>query len=356
MGLNDIRAKIDLIDFEIVKLLNRRFEYALRTRNLKQSVEDPAREREILEAGGFRSDTLVRAEFSRRLFEQVLQESKSLQSADRKIIGFQGEHGAYSEIAAYRIDPAGVTIPCASFVEVFEAVGSGQFDFGVVPVENSIEGAVHRVNDLLIETDLRIAGETRIPVHHCLLGLPETHPDDIRVVFSHPQALGQCRGYLQRHQLEARPYYDTSGAAMMLSKERPRATAAIASELCAELYGLRILQRGIEDHPANSTRFILLTKSVVADDGDKCSIVFSTPHRAGALLSILSRFSEAGINLTRIESRPVRTDPGRYAFLLDFEGARTDPAVQSILPGIERDAVLYKFLGCYRELGILPDA
>lgn len=354
MGLRDIRTKIDLIDFEIVKLLNRRFEYALRTKNLKSNVEDPGREAQILEADGFRSDTLVRSEFSRRVFREILAESKELQSANPKLIGFQGEHGAYSEVAAMRLNPSWIPIPCGSFFEVFEAVESGQFEYGVVPIENSLEGAVTQVNDLLVEKDLTIEAEIHVPVHHCLLSLAETHEQDIRVVYSHPQALGQCRGYLQRHQIEPLPFYDTSGAAMMLSKERPRATAAIASELCAELYGLKIVKERIEDHPSNSTRFVLLSRSNDSDDGEKCSIVFSTPHRAGALLSVLALFSEAGINLTRIESRPVRIDPGRYAFLLDFEGSKRDERIQTVLKKIESDALIFKFLGCYSEVRATP--
>ena len=352
MGLQDLRGKIDLIDFEIVKLLNRRFEYALRTKNLKPAVQDTEREAQILEEGGPRSDTLVRPTFSRRLFQEVLRESKALQAEDPKLVGFQGEHGAYSEVAAYGFNASWVAIPCGSFAEVFEAVDSGQFEYGVVPVENSLEGAVTRVNDLLVETDVAIVGDIHVPVHHCLLSLPETSREEVRVVYSHPQALGQCREYLKRHGLEERPFYDTSGAAMMLSKDRPRASAVIASELCAGLYGLQVLEERIEDHASNSTRFVLLSKTNDTDDGEKCSIIFSTLHQAGALLSVLERFSRAGINLSRIESRPVRADPGRYAFLLDFEGSTRDTRVKEILAQIEEDSVLFKFLGCYSEVSV----
>jgi prephenate dehydratase/chorismate mutase/prephenate dehydratase len=350
MGLHDIRSKIDRIDLEIVTLLNRRFEYALRTKNLKTAVQDPDREQQVLGVDRFRAGALVRPDFSQRLFRVILDASKALQQENPRLIGFQGEHGAYSEVAAQRIQPAWIPIPCTSFAEVFEAVASGQFEYGVVPIENSIEGAVTQVNDLLVETDVCVAGEIEVPVHHCLLALPDTALQDIREVYSHPQALGQCRAFLTRHRFEAHPHYDTSGAAMMLAKKRLRAAGAIAARPCAELYGLRILQERIEDHPSNSTRFVLLSKRNDEQYGTKCSIMFSTEHKAGALLSVLALFSEAGINLTRIDSRPIRKDPGRFAFLLDFEASRSEPRVRAVLDHVEQQAVLFKFLGCYRDL------
>jgi prephenate dehydratase/chorismate mutase/prephenate dehydratase len=219
------------------------------------------------------------------------------------------------------------------------------------------------VNDLLVETDLRIAGEINVPVHHCLLALPETDYRDIKVVYSHPQALAQCRGFIARNKLEPRPYYDTAGAAMMLSNERPKAAAAIAGRLCAEIYDLEVLKDDIEDHESNSTRFIVLARkegdgetarggaagAKNAAAGDKCSIVFSTAHKAGALYNILRIFSDAGINLTRIESRPIRKDPGKFAFLLDFQGSDSDGKVSGVLEKIGKEARTFKFLGCYKE-------
>ena len=349
MNLEELRGKLDLIDSEVIKLLNMRMELALRTRKLKEGVLDSGREKEILERVRKSSVGLVRPEFSEKLFAEVISESKRIQEKNPTLIAFQGEHGAYGEIAARRFNIGAVPIACQEFADVFSAVEKGQLDFGVVPVENSLEGAVTQVNDLLVETSLQIAGEMSIPVHHCLLALPETDYRDIKVVYSHPQALAQCRGFIARNKLEPRPFYDTAGAAEMLSNDRPRAAAAIASRLCAELYGLEVLKENIEDHESNSTRFVVLSREKGRKKGDKCSIIFSTSHKSGALFSVLKIFSDAGINLTRIESRPIRKEPRKYAFLLDFQGYDGDANVSSALQKVKEEAAMYKFLGCYEE-------
>jgi prephenate dehydratase/chorismate mutase/prephenate dehydratase len=289
---------------------------------------------------------LVRPEFSEKLFAEIIEESKNLQGKNLRLAAFQGEHGAYGEMAVRSFDAQVVPISCREFADVFAGVEKDQLDIGVVPVENSLEGPVTQVNDLLVETTLQIIGEVNIPVHHCLLALPETDYHDIKVVYSHPQALAQCRGFISRNRLEPRPYYDTAGAAMMLANERPKASAVIASRLCAELYGLEVLKENIEDHESNSTRFLVLGKEK-AKKGGKCSIIFSTAHKAGALFSVLRVFSDAQINLTRIESRPIRSEPKNYAFLLDFQGSDTDPKVSAALEEVRAHAAMYKFLGCY---------
>jgi prephenate dehydratase len=185
------------------------------------------------------------------------------------LVAFQGEHGAYGDVAARKLIPDGACIPCMEFMDVFRGVEEGHFDLGVVPVENSLEGAVTQVNDLLTTTDLKVIGEARIRVNHCLLATDITDYRDIRLVYSHPQALAQCRGFLMRNHLEPRPYYDTAGAAKMLARENPRAAAAIASALCAELYDLEIIKEGIEDGPSNTTRFLLLARDPYGERGEK---------------------------------------------------------------------------------------
>lgn len=348
MDLDELRKQIDVLDGQLIKLVHRRMEYALRTTKLKAAVHDPVREQQVLEQVRSRARLLLDPDFAARLMTQVIDESKRLQALNPQLVGFQGEHGAYSELAVRSLNPDWVPIPCREFVEVFDAVASGQLDLGVVPVENSLEGAVTQVNDLLIDTPLRIAGEIQVPIHHCLLTVPETDFRDIRVVYSHPHALAQCRGFLSRNNLEARPYYDTSGAAAMLAHERPKAAAAIASQLAAELHGLEIIKERIEDHETNSTRFVVLSRQPASAPGNKCSIAFCVEHRSGALLSVLQLFSEAGLNLTRIESRPLRTQPGRYAFLLDFDGSDQDPRVVDILAQVQKQTPLFRFLGCYQ--------
>lgn len=348
MELDELRKRIDGIDSEILKLLSRRMEFALRTRKMKTGVEDADREKEVLEAAARHAKGLIRPEFSQKVFRDIIAESKALQNGSPKLVGFQGEHGAYSEVAVRAFDTSWVPIPTLEFLDVFEGVAKNQFDYGVVPVENSLEGAVTAVNDLLVETDLKIVGEIKVPVHHCLLALPETDYRDIKVVYSHPQALAQCRGFIARNKLEPRPYYDTAGAAMMLSNERPKAAAAIASRLCAEIYDLEVLKENIEDHESNNTRFVVLAKEGSREKGDKCSIIFSTAHKAGALYEVLKLFSQAGVNLTRIESRPIRKDVGKFAFLLDFEGSIGDSEVATVLEKVQKETMMYKFLGCYK--------
>ncbi|HVN25064.1 MAG TPA: prephenate dehydratase [Syntrophorhabdales bacterium] len=347
MDLSEIRKAIDATDYEIVKLLNRRMEYALRLRRLKKGVVDSDREREVIEHVRRYSHNVTDPEFTERLYTTIIAESRRIQEKELSIIGFQGEHGAYSEVAAHAYAPALASIPCGSFHDVFRFVETGQLDFGIVPVENSLEGAITEVNDLLIDSDLKIVGEATIPVHHCLLALPEQDYREIRAVYSHPQALGQCRAFISRHKLEARPFYDTAGAAAMLREQKPAATGVIASGLCAELYNLEILKENVEDHTSNRTRFIVLARETLPEEGNKCSVLFSVMHRPGELFAVLKTLSDRGINMTRIESRPLRDDPGGYAFFLDFEGSDRDPRVVETLDEIRNRSKTFKLLGCY---------
>ena len=243
--------------------------------------------------------------------------------------------------------PAGAYIPCLEFIDVFRGVEQGHFDLGVVPVENSLEGAVTQVNDLLTTTALKVVGEVKIAVKHCLLACEATDYREIRQVFSHPQALAQCRNFLMRNKLEPHPYYDTAGAAKMLARENPRSAAAIASSLSAELYGLEIIKEGIEDGPANSTRFLLLAREPHAGMSEKTSIIFAVPHKAGRLFAVMKLFADAGINLTRIASMPLRSDPGNYSFFLDFEGCEQDKKVGAVLKEVDQLTIRLKLLGSY---------
>lgn len=347
MNLEEIRKTIDSYDCEMIQLLHKRVESALRLKRLKRAVSEPERERAVIDHVRSYPHPIVGAEFVESLYRSIIQESRCLQEKDLRLAGFQGEHGAYSEVAVHSYDRNLVPIPCPSFHEVFAEVASGQLDCGVVPVENSIEGAVNEVNDLLVETDLHIVGEISVPVRHCLLALPDQHYRDLRIVYSHPQALGQCRRFLTRHQLEARPFYDTAGAAVMLRQHRPGGSAVIASALCAELYHLEVLQENIADHEANVTRFVVLAREARPEAGDKCSILFSVSHRPGGLFEVLRVLAGAGVNLTRIESRPLRQDPGRYAFFADLEGSCAEERVSRALEDIRQAATSFKLLGCY---------
>ncbi len=347
MKLNEIRYKIDRIDRELLVLLQERMGLALRSKKFKAAISDPHREEDLLARAERLNLDLVERSFTRQLLETIIQESKRLQEEDRKLVAFQGEHGAYGEVASRELVPNGAYIPCLEFVDVFRGVEEGDLDLGVVPVENSLEGAVTQVNDLLTTTDLKVVGEIKVPVKHCLLATRGTDYREIRVVYSHPQALAQCRGFLMRNKLEPHPFYDTAGAAKMLARESPKASAAIASRLCAELYDLDVIKEGIEDGSSNSTRFLLLSREAYPGPGDKTSIIFAVPHEAGKLYDVLRLFAEADINLTRIASMPLRSDPGNYSFFLDFEGSQQDDHVAAVLAKMEALAIRLKLLGSY---------
>jgi prephenate dehydratase/chorismate mutase/prephenate dehydratase len=349
MNLNEIRSKIDHIDYEIVKLIYERMELGLRTKRQKPSIADKEREQLVLENINNFSTELVSQKFIQQIFTLIIEESKCLQERDYRLIGFQGEHGAHSEEAARKYNPELVPIPCSEFPEVLAGVKNKIFDYGILPVENSIEGSISEVNDLLTSSDLTIVGEVNLLINHCLLTLPETDYREIRIVYSHPQALAQCREFLRRNKLEPRPFYDTAGAAKMISSLRLSAAAAIASPACEKFYNLKLLKENIQDEKTNQTRFLVLATEKEPRLGNKCSIIFALKDEAGALGDILKAFSSQRINLTRIESRPQKAHPGHYIFLADFQGSDSEERVKKALAEVEEKATLYKFLGCYRE-------
>ncbi len=348
MKLEEIRKQIDSIDRQLLVLLQERMGYALRAKKFKQKVADPKRERDILEKAARLRLDLVERSFARQLLEAIFSESKRLQKEDRVLVAFQGEHGAYGEVAARKLVPQGAYIPCLEFGDVFGGVAEGHFNLGVVPVENSLEGAVTQVNELLTKTELKIVGEVSVPVDHCLLAVDADDIAQVRVVYSHPQALAQCRNFLSANGLEPRPFYDTAGAAKMLTRDNPRAAAAIASRLCSDLYGLKILAEKIQDGPSNSTRFLLLSpEALKTERGGKTSIIFATTHKAGSLFKVLKLFADSQINLTRISSMPRRMDPGNYDFFLDFEGSVDDPEIASVMDRVGKVVVELRWLGSY---------
>jgi prephenate dehydratase/chorismate mutase len=347
MKPNEIQKKMNKIDRELLVLLHERMGLALRSKKFKEVLSDQENEDDMLERVERLNLDLIERSFTKQILLTIIEESKRLQEEDRSLVAFQGEHGAYGEVAARRLVPDGAYTPCMEFVDVFRGVEDGFFDLGVVPVENSLEGAVTQVNDLLTTTNLQVVGEAKVTVNHCLLATEDTDYREIRLVYSHPQALAQCRNFLMRNKLEPRPYYDTAGAAKMLARENPKAAAAIASALCGELYDLEIIKMGIEDGPSNSTRFLLLSREPCPHDGDKTSIIFAVAHEAGRLYNVLKLFSEANINLTRISSMPLRSDPSNYSFFLDFEGSDKDEQVVGVLKQMEGLTISMKHLGSY---------
>ncbi|MBS7606728.1 MAG: prephenate dehydratase [Candidatus Bathyarchaeia archaeon] len=264
-------------------------------------------------------------------------------------VAFQGEIGAYSESAIYEFfGPEAQPVPCKRFSDVFRSVENGETDFGVVPIENSIEGSVTQVYDLFLEYDLKVCGEVILKIVHCLIANPNVKLDSIKVIFSHPQALGQCRNFLERLGCELISTYDTAGSVKMIKERGMLDAAAIASERAAKIYGMSVLAKDIADNPNNYTRFFILSKFDAPPTGnDKTSIIFSTRHVPGALYRALGEFALRGINLTKIESRPTRQRPWEYNFYLDFEGHRTEAKCAEALEGLKSNALFVKILGSY---------
>lgn len=265
---------------------------------------------------------------------------------------FQGETGAYSEEAALRFfGPSVRTVPCNTFDEVFRAVQEAHVPFGVVPVENSMEGSIGRVYDLLLDSNVKVFGEIEIRISHCLIASPQTRLEHIKKVYSHPQALAQCRRFLQDLGCKLIPAYDTAGSVKMIREKRITDGGAIAMSRAAEIYGLKVIAQKIEDNPNNFTRFFILSKQDSPRSGnDKTSIVFSLKHKPGLLYKALGEFAVRNINLTKIESRPTRQKLWDYNFYLDFEGHRDDREIQEALEALEKISNFVKVLGSYPKM------
>jgi prephenate dehydratase len=264
------------------------------------------------------------------------------------IVAFQGEPGAYSEEAVRQQFGAEVeTLPCQAFEHIFEAVDSGRADFGAVPVENSTAGSINKSFDLLLEHDLKVHGEILLRVRHCLLTVPG-NAATITQVRSHPQALAQCETFMNRHHYTAVPWYDTAGSAKDLAANPEPGVAVIASKLAAQIYGLEIVQEGVEDMSNNYTRFFVVGKGdAPRSERSKTSLVFAVPNTAGSLYGALEEFARRRINLTKIESRPRRGRPWQYVFYLDFDGHWQDKEAGEAIMFLLSRAAFVKLLGSY---------
>ncbi len=265
-------------------------------------------------------------------------------------VAFQGEPGAYGEIAALDYFPKAKLLPAKSFQTVFEILESGKANFAVVPIENSIEGSINETYDLLLKTSMVVCGEIYQRIRHCLIANPGTSNSEITAAYSHPQALAQCRAYLQKKGLEPIPTYDTAGAVKLVKQEKMMQAAAIASKRAANLYGMRILEESIEDKKNNYTRFLILSKAQSKPTGDDgTSIIFSVRHTPGALYDILKEFAKRRINLTKIESRPTKEVPWEYNFYVDFEGHSRDKEIRELINAVKKKTLFIKILGSYKR-------
>ena len=277
-------------------------------------------------------------------------------------IGFQGEHGAYSEEAIYKHFGREVkTVPTVSIHEVFNLTESGALDLGVVPVENSVEGSINETYDMLRSSDLTVIGEVVLRVVHCLIALRTANLRGIKMVYSHPQALAQCRSFVESLGVEPRVTYDTAGSVKMIKESHLDDAAAIAGERAAAIYGLKVLKKGIEDYSTNSTRFLIVSregaKGLPARVGgtrrgglslaSKTSLIFAVPHTPGSLYNALEVFAREKINLTKIESRPTKERPWEYYFFVDIQGHRQDPKVVKVISALAKRTAFLKVLGSY---------
>lgn len=271
------------------------------------------------------------------------------------LVAFQGEKGAYSEDACFRYFGTSVkTQPFLDFQSVFEAVEKDKVTHAVVPVENSIEGSVAQVNDLLLDHDLTISGETIVPVKHCLMALDDATMETIREVMSHPQALGQSRKFLANHpDWHVAPSYDTAGSARIVAESKRKDIAAIASRRAASVYGLKILKEDIQSEEVNYTRFFVLEKNPSPVQGaNKTSIVFATKNAPGALYSCLGEFASRNVNLSKLESRPRKNKPWVYVFYADLDGSMDDPDCHAAIGGLLKTGAFVKILGSYKKAEI----
>jgi prephenate dehydratase len=263
-------------------------------------------------------------------------------------LAYQGEPGAYSEAAALQFGgPATETLPCKSFDEVFEAVVKRRATHGVVPLENSIGGTIHRNYDLLLEHELSITGEVELDVVHCLQALPGTTLPDVKTVYSHPQALAQCERYLKDLGVQVEAVYDTAGGAKLVSEQKLAGAAALASRRAAEVFGLEVLQEAVQDYEFNITRFAIIG-GVPPKDANKTTIVFALRSTPGSLFKALSVFALRDINLTKLESRPVRGAPWEYLFYVDVEANRDDLTFGRSLTHLAEFARWTRVLGTYK--------
>jgi prephenate dehydratase len=263
-------------------------------------------------------------------------------------LAYQGEPGAYSEAAALQYGgPQAETLPCKTFEDVFDAVSRKKATHGVVPLENSIGGTIHRNYDLLLDHDLTISGEVELDVVHCLQALPGTKIGDVKVVYSHPQALAQCERYLKDLGASVEAVYDTAGGAKLVSEKRLAGAAALASRRAAEVFGLEVLQEAVQDYEFNITRFAIIGGAPPAD-ANKTTIVFALPSTPGALFKALSVFALRDINLTKLESRPMRGRPWEYLFYVEVDAPRSDLGCARALTHLAEFARWTRVLGTYK--------
>ena len=383
--LSRIREEIDRIDQQLADLLRRRMDCSRKVAEYKAvhslPVLDRRREQQVLdkvrrqvaagnpgaeaeaEAAALIYSTIMDA--SRALQHRQLEAGESLRASiaaamagpgrrfppgESLRVACPGRPGSFSHEAASCLFPGTAPAFVEAFPDVFDAVEEGRADYGVVPVENSTTGSVHEVYDLMMARRFTIAAAAEVPVRHCLLALPGADPSALKTVYSHQQALSQCSRAIAARGLAPHPYVNTATAAEMLVGSGEPTACVIASREAGEIYGLDIIEENIQNDKNNCTRFLAISsRLVIPEDADKISLIFSLPHTTGSLYHALARFAMAGLNLTKIESRPLRGGGFAYAFYLDFEGNLSHPGTVDLLCALSEEMPRFTFLGNYRE-------
>jgi len=351
-SLQELRARIDAVDAQILALMNERAGYALEVAAAKMASGEkecfhrPEREAEVLRRIAAENRGPLSDEAVKRFFRELMSECLALEKP--LSVAFLGPEGTFTQQAAYKhFGHAIVAQPLPAIDEIFRAVESGDCQYGVVPVENSTEGVITHTLDSFLKSTLFITGEVLLRIHHNLMSTASSLAD-IREVFSHQQSLAQCREWLDRYLPEVRRTAVSSNSeAARLAATAPEA-AAIAGQVAAPLYGLEILERNIEDEPDNTTRFLVIGRNPVGRTGnDRTSLLLSTRNHPGALYAMLEPFARFGLSMTKIESRPSRRGMWDYVFFIDVEGHQQDTGVTGALQALEPSVTMLKVLGSY---------
>lgn len=343
-----LRQQIDEANTELVQLLNKRADIARQIGIVKgqDTIYQPAREAQVLAQVITQNNGPLSDQALTSIFTEIIGACRNLEQQLR--VAYLGPEGTYSQEAATQF--AGSTsafIPCVTIDEAFLAAQKGSADIALIPVENSSEGAVHRALDLLLDSSLHVVGEVMLPIHHQLLG-KQKEIEDIKEVVAHAQALAQCREWLTKHLPSATltPVNSNGEAARQAAKSQTK--AAIAGRLAADIYKLPVIRANIEDVADNTTRFLAVGSHAIPPTGhDKTSLVCSVPNRAGSLHALLGIFARAGINMTKLESRPGRYKLWEYVFYIDIDGHRQDASPATALGELQTVTTSTKILGSY---------
>jgi chorismate mutase/prephenate dehydratase len=346
--LLEIRNAIDALDEQMVELLNRRARLAQEIGHLKQgaSAYRPEREAQVLRRVRDINRGPLPAEALVRLYTEIMSACLALEAP--MTVAYLGPPGTFSEEAVVKHFGAAVTgLPCASIDETFQSVESGAAQYGVVPIENSTEGAVGLTNDLLFQKQIAICGEVMLPVHQCLMHL-RGEKAGFTKIYSHSQSLAQCRGWLNSHYQKVERIAVVSNAEAARLASLDDGAAAVAGRIAAERYGLKLVAENIEDESRNVTRFVVIAMHDATPTGhDRTSLVMSTRNRPGAINELLVPFAQHAVSMSRLESRPARGGLWEYLFFVDIEGHQEDDNVRRALTEMREKATFVKILGSY---------